>query len=73
MTYRYYSDDPVADAEAWQAELDAEQKWFEEHSPLCPLCGRRTGEVSNQGYFLFGQFFCEDCVTKAHRDLPHDW
>lgn len=67
------SSDPIADAEDWQEALEEEQRWFEEHSPLCPLCGRRTGEVSNQGYYLFGQWFCEDCVTKAHRDLPHDW
>ena len=72
MAYRYYTDDPIADFEAYSAELDEEQRWFEEHSPVCPICGRRTGEVSNQGYFLFGQFFCTECVEKAYRDLPRE-
>lgn len=72
MAYIPYSNDPVADAEAYQAALDEEQRWFIAHSPICPICGRRTGEVSNQGYFLFGQWFCEECVEKQYRDLPDE-
>lgn len=67
------SSDPIADAEDWQEALEEEQRWFEEHSPLCPICGKRTGAVSNQGYHLFGQWFCENCVDNALEDLPHDW
>lgn len=62
--------DPVEDAEAYQEALDEEQERFIANSPICPICGRRTGEKSNQGYYLFGQWFCESCVENSWGDLP---
>nr|DAV01128.1 MAG TPA: Inhibitor of sigma-G Gin [Bacteriophage sp.] len=67
-----YIPDPSDLYEAYQEELDREQEWFIEHSPICPICGRRTGEVSNQGYYLFGQWFCEECIEREYRDLPDE-
>lgn len=70
MAYRYYSDDPVADAEAWQAELDAEEREFVNASPKCECCGRPVGIADNmKAYYLFG-WFCADCVERARQDIP---
>lgn len=71
MAYRYYSDDPVADAEAWQAELDAEEREFIEASPVCECCGRPVAEADGGTcYWLFGSWFCIDCIEKGRRDVP---
>lgn len=72
MALMYFTEDPAQDYEDYYEQLDEEQRYFEEHSPLCPICGKRTGKVSNQGYFLMGQWFCEKCVESSWRDLPDE-
>lgn len=70
MAYRYYSSDPVADAEDYMAELDAEEREFIEASPTCECCGRPVGMADNmKAYYLFG-WFCVDCVERARQDIP---
>ena len=64
------TDDPAADWDSYSEAQEEEQRWFIEHSPICPICGKRCGEKSNQGYFLFGQWFCEKCVDSSFGDLP---
>lgn len=71
MAYRYYPDDPIADAEAYQEALDEETREFIEASPKCECCGRPIAEADiNKAYWLFGSWFCMDCISKGLRDVP---
>lgn len=70
MAYPIYTNDPVADWEDYQEELDEEERRFIEASPKCECCGRPVGEADNvKAYYLFG-WFCADCVSNARTDIP---
>lgn len=71
MPYFEIWDDPVADAEVYQEALDEETRKFIEASPTCECCGRPIAEADiNKAYWLFGSWFCMDCICKGLRDVP---
>ena len=66
-----YTDDPVADAEDYQYELELAEREFIEASPVCECCGRPVAEADGcDCYWLFGSWFCVDCIEKGRRDIP---
>ena len=57
----FYSENPVADAEAYYSQKEKEL----EQLPRCSECGERI--QSDYAYEIDGNYICEDCLTDNHR------
>ena len=61
----YYSDDPLADFDRW----DAEQNKRLEQLPVCADCDNPIQD--EEAYYIHGEWICETCMdTYRRRVLP---
>lgn len=56
-----YTDDPIADFEAW----DAEQQEKLEAMPICCECDKQIQE--DELFDVYGDLYCWDCAVKLFR------
>ena len=56
-----YTDDPIADFEAW----DAEQQKKLDSFPKCTECGKRIQD--DELFDVYGDLYCWDCAIKEFR------
>lgn len=56
-----YTDDPVADFEAW----DAEQQKKLDAMPICCECDKHIQE--DELFDIYGELYCWDCAVKLFR------
>ena len=62
-----YTDDPVADYEAYDRE---NQAWLEKH-PVCDMCGEH---ITDEHFFLInGEKVCEECLNDHYRQDTDDY
>ena len=59
----FYSDNPVADFEAW----DAEQNEKLAQLPVCVDCGEHIQQET--AVFLGGEWYCDSCIDAYRRDV----
>lgn len=53
-----YTDDPIADFEAWDAEQEAKLETF----PKCSECGKRIQD--DELFDVYGDLYCCDCAIE---------
>ena len=63
----FYSDDPVADAERYQAALDKE----EEALPRCSICDEPVKD--DYFYLINDEVVCPDCLEYHYRKEVNDY
>ena len=61
-----YTDDPVADYDA----LDAEQQRILDKLPRCSECDEPI--VDEYAYYINGEWICEDCMEQYRKEVPID-
>lgn len=59
---RFYSDDPVRDAEDYMNYLDD----LADDLPICSECNEKI--MDDEAYFIFDYWICEDCMRKYKRE-----
>lgn len=62
-----YSDDPIADAYAY----DYEQGVAEEKYPTCDICGEHI--LDDYLYDIDGDLVCEECLKEHYRKSTDDY
>ena len=62
-----YTDDPIADAEAY---LD-EQAKYEERFPVCTICGEHI--LDDNLYDIEGEIYCEECLKECFLKDTEDY
>ena len=63
----FYSDDPVADADRY----DAEQQRMIDKLPKCDYCGEPI--MDDYFYNIDGTFICEECLKTEFRKNTEDF
>lgn len=58
-----YTDDPLADFHAW----DAEQSRQLERLPMCADCDNHIQD--EEAYYINGEWICEDCMSSYRREV----
>ena len=58
-----YSDNPLADFDAW----DAEQNKRLEQLPVCADCDEHIQDV--EAYYIHGEWICEQCMETYRREV----
>ena len=61
---RYYTGDPVADAERYFADREKEL----ERLPRCSECDHPI--TTDKAYYINGEWICEECMEQYHIYLP---
>lgn len=59
----YYTDDPVADFDKWDAERE---KWREQ-LPCCEECGEHIQQ--EDAVLLDGKWYCDCCLKEARTEI----
>ena len=62
-----FTDDPVADAERY----DAEQQAKLERLPVCDYCDKHIQD--DYYYEIYNEILCEDCLNKHFRKSVDDY
>lgn len=57
----FYTDDPIADFHAWDAQQTAKL----ERLPVCADCGEHIQEET--AYHIHGDWICENCIDSYRR------
>lgn len=60
---RQYTDDPIADYEAW----DAEQQRRLESRPICSECDEPIQD--DEAYYINGEWICQNCMDTYRREV----
>lgn len=60
---RYYTDDPVRDAERYYRDMDAEAGGF----PVCEDCGEHIQDET--AYYIEGHWICPRCIHIYEREV----
>lgn len=63
MTLMYYTDNPIADFERY----DAEQHSQLEHRPVCVDCGHHIQDET--AYYINSEWICMDCMSSYEREV----
>lgn len=58
-----YTDDPIADYAAW----DAEQHRRLAHRPTCAECGEHIQD--DEAYYINGEWICQNCMDTYKREV----
>lgn len=64
---RYYTDNPVADADRYFADKEKEL----ESLPACYECGKHI--TSEYCYEINGEYICEECLNLYHKKSTDDF
>lgn len=59
---RFYSDDPVKDAQDYMDYLDD----LTDDLPVCSECDEKI--MDDEAYFIFDDWICEDCMKKYKKE-----
>ena len=62
-----YTDDPIADAEAYLAE---QAEWEAKH-PTCKVCGEHI--LDENLYEIDGEIYCEECLKDCFLKNTEDY
>ena len=62
-----YTDDPIADAYAY----DEEQAKWEERHPTCDMCGEHI--LDEYLYHIGDELICEECLKEYYRKSTDDY
>ena len=61
----HYSDNPIADFEAFDLDCERRLREFDLDTPYCEECGE---PIRDNDYFKeCGKFYCPDCYELYHR------
>lgn len=66
----FWSDDPVWDAERYEAEREENYRSWLSQRPKCAICGEPIEE--DYAVHLYEEWFCDDCLGNARSRIP-DW
>lgn len=66
-----WTDDPVADAERYQEELEKERKTKLAKLPICECCGEPIEQ--EKAVYYNDQYCCEDCEREFWDAIRYDF